>query len=160
MEGLFIKELNGKKGVFTKDGEQIIPYEWQNIWLRKKGIIVQNENDFKGVYSRNGELILPCIWRYVNIFSECIITCLRKKYAIFSLTGDEILKWGWKKIFCFHEGFKVQSRETELWGFYSYEGKAILKCEWSFVNKGDFYIEAMNNIGELHKFSFTGEEIN
>jgi hypothetical protein len=150
---------NNKKGVFTEEGKEIIPCEWSDIKIRKTCIVVTNAIDLEGVFSLDGKLLINCIWRKTTILRRCIITKLNNRCAVYALDGTEILPWRWVEVIAYPYGLKVMKHGSNCWGFYSYTGDEIVSCQWPILTVGDFFIEVRNGAGELHRFSFTGEEI-
>ena len=99
---------NGKVGVYSLDGECILPIEYKDILFHYKGYIATlAEDDTCALYTDTGEMILPSEYRkmemgyvgssknLIRVFGDNTILVVRGKKILFEALCKDVQDYGW-----------------------------------------------------------------
>lgn len=124
---------NGKFGAQDRNGNLLIPTEYDNVWYSCKGLVVSiNNSQFKGLYSKQGRCILPISRNYTSIirqdtgYGTYYLACKSSNgFVLCDVYGQEKFRYS-KHIDFTPYGvyyseycgtlFVVKNKENKLWG--------------------------------------------
>lgn len=152
----FIIEKDGKKGVFSLAGVEIIPfdnYDYINEQLYAIGI----SKDHKiGAYSYDGKLIIPTIYDRLVFTKEGISSKFGfLKKGLYSYKGETIIPDDYT--ICYEIDFGIIcSDKNGLYGVYSYDGDIVIPFEYDSLSEYKKCILAEKD-GKCGMLSYTGK---
>ena len=137
---LFVKE-NGKWGLFSLEGKQIMPFKYDRIyWFVNDMAVVENDGKH-GFIDRSGREILPCKFNYISHFSNEGIAISEKetnsgtKQAIVDIHGNNLTPFKYDHIDCYDDtgtpivsGDVIYVTNNGLQGFVNLEGTELVPC--------------------------------
>lgn len=101
-EFLTIRNSEGLEGVITKDGDTIVPPEYEDIDATEYGFIVENDDEPRkvGYFSKNGNTRIPAIHNRIESINEkfLLIEVDENSYKIYDLLNNEYSNAEYKKI--------------------------------------------------------------
>lgn len=129
--------VNGKNGIYSLEGEEIIPplYEevrWENSYYRV------SQNDKTGYYSKSGDMIFPPIYPFAELIrgNSFRVQNVNKKWGVISKDGNIIANVIYDEIVPIGRNlFKI--RINQKWGIIRNDGKLILDIQYEDIEDGN-----------------------
>ncbi|WP_313807331.1 WG repeat-containing protein [Flavobacterium sp.] len=142
--GAIMASKDKKAGIFTLQGEQIAPFEYDNDFIAQySGIGYRVAKDKKrGILDRQGKVIVPPIYDDVDTFSlgnrELLNVKQGEKHGVINLQGEIIIPVEFEWIGEENGMFKVVTSEpNRKFGLYDKNGKIIVPVEYNWITDSD-----------------------
>lgn len=149
---------NGKLGIITNLGDNILPAIYKNIWIDgNHGFIVEDTLEKRGYVNYLGEFIVPCKYDAVNEFHEgLMVVATRDKCGYVDTTGTWVIDSIYDDARGFGDGL-ARVKIKDKWMFIDHSGKVVdrynydeilsgFACNRAFVRKGKS-IELIDTLG-------------
>lgn len=143
--GYVMATKNNKQGAFNLQGEEIIPFEYDNTGIYQlSGLGLRVTKDLKkGIISKEGKIIIPPIYDDINTFYEAGFSDLLKvksgeKNGIINLKNEIIIPIEFDWIGAENDYLKVVTPgENRKFGLYAKDGKVIIPPEYQWITDSD-----------------------
>lgn len=149
-----IVEKNGLRGVYSCNGDLIVPIKFNNISVYPFAHLIKvSKNHLYGAYSYKGQLLVPADFDEIHPCSKIIEVIKNNLHGAYSYEGRLLIPIEFDAIKSYEEGIKVI--KDNLYGAYSYKGILIVPVEFNYI---EFYKNAIEVIkGSLHGvYSYKG----
>lgn len=138
--GYVMAVKNKKAGVFNTQGEQIVPFEYDNEFIAQYNIGLRvTKNKKRGIVDKKGLVIIPPIYDDIDPFYESdlknfIKVKIDEKFGIINLQGDIIVPVKFEWIGEENGFFKVlTSSDNRKFGLYDKDGKIIAEPVYNWI---------------------------
>lgn len=154
IDGLFGKkqyicmtDFNGKQALFSPEGKQLTPCDFDDIMEDSLGIsVTKNVNGRKlmGVYSLEGKELARCEYDYVAIMNHHPYIRVTKKSngkelkGLISMTGEVVLPCEYYNIYFERNMISVTKEvggDKHSYGIYSLKGEQIVPCQYAHIDR-------------------------
>lgn len=164
--GLYRIQKNGKLGVFDKEGNQIVPCNYDRIWyFGDNGLCEVGKNGLYGFVNLQGEEQIPI--EYDDLF------CLRfeegvsiaKKNGMYGIIDEHNnivhpFNLNYLDIRGFHNGYATMEDKKGKWGTIDTKGNIVIPCTYdSSIYFDENGIDTVKKDGEEFKIDTTGKRI-
>lgn len=133
---------NNKSGAFNLQGEEIVPFEYDNDYIAQLSTGLRVTKDGKrGIIDPKGTIIVPVIYEdvstfYESGFREFIKVKLDGKYGVVNLEGKLIIPAEFEWIGVEKGFFQVMTPEPyRKSGLYDKTGRVIVPAEYQWITK-------------------------
>lgn len=142
----YVMAIKDKKaGVFNVQGEEIIPFEYDDDFIMQySGIGLRvTKNKKRGIINPAGNIIVPVIYDdvstlYESGFRDFIKVTLEGKTGIVALSGNMIVPIAFEWVGVENGFFKVVTPEPDKkFGLYDKTGKVIIPAEYQWITNSD-----------------------
>ncbi len=140
-KGLVDATKNGKVGVVTKAGAEVIPFQYNkesyvidNCEVQPNGTITIRQNNQYWCINTKGEKILPGPYEYlVNVWGSNTYEVKQNgKYGLVDISGKVIVPFDNDDL-NFYEPNLVKIKKNNKWGFFTADGKMIIPMEYDYT---------------------------
>jgi len=133
---------NGKVGLATQSGNQILANEYDEIKLY--GNYIKTTKDGKyGLYTTTGNVIFKNEFGSIQYYGNYIKTTKDGKYGLYTTTGNVIFKNEFGSIQYY--GNYIKTTKDGKYGLYTTTGDIILKNEYDDISLADSYLKTVKN---------------
>ena len=146
---------NGKIGLATKSGNQILANEYDEIESYGNYIKIYKDEKY-GLYSKTGNVVLKPEFGNIQFYGNYIKVYKDGKYGLYSKTGNVILKLEFGNIQFY--GNYIKTYKDGKYGLYSKTGNVVLKPEFGNIQFYGNYIKVYKD-GKYGLYSKTGDII-
>lgn len=135
-----ISEKNGKKGLLTFSGRQIIPFEYDsfigdiNDEVVSDGLICAEKNGTFGIVSDKNEILIPFEYKSLNIFSEGLVGAQNfdELWGFINNRNEKVVDFKFDDVGDFSNGMAMVEI-SDYWGLIDQSGQTVLKCQFEDI---------------------------
>lgn len=129
---------NGKLGIITNLGDNILPAIYKNIWPDggDNGFIVEDTLENRGYVNYCGEFIVPCKYDAVNGFNEgFMVVATSDKCGFVDTTGTWVIDTIYDDARSFSDGL-ARVKINDKWMFIDHSGKVVERFKYDEILSG------------------------
>ena len=156
----YIGTINGKQGLYTLEGEEIVSPIYDSIYSKHKdGLTVFAENGLKGLLDKDYNVLLNATYEgiFENIYSKKAIkyTKYDDLIGIIDISGNVIFEPQFKAIFKFNETYRIAAAidKYENRGYIDDAGNIVIpfiyQKAYNFIESGVAIVKQNNRFGCL-----------
>ena len=132
---IIVKTIVCFKGLFDGNGNELLPYVYQDMDYITDDCIIVVYSDLCGIVDVKGNVRLPYEYEKLSCsyFNKCFLAKKNGKYGVFTYDLKELLPFEFDNICFFHNFIIIQ--KGDFVGLYDYNGKEVLSPEkYSYIN--------------------------
>jgi beta-lactamase regulating signal transducer with metallopeptidase domain len=133
---------NGKIGLATKSGNQILATEYDEIEFYGNYIKTYKDGKY-GLCSTSGNILFRNEYSDISMYGNYIRTVKDSKYGLYSKSGNVLLRNEYSDISMY--GNYIRTVKDSKYGLYSKSGNVILKNEYDDISLADSYLKTVKN---------------
>ena len=109
-QSLMAAKSNGKWGVVTMDGQQVLPFKYDDAELLTNGLVRVASSGLWGVVDFKGKTLVPCAYMDIEVGSDatanaCWVETSDSLYHIFLIKEQKLLPAAYTRICSFENGY-------------------------------------------------------
>ena len=125
-------------GFINKNGELVIPYQFESVYAFKKGYSVVRKNALQGLIDTEGEFILPCEYNSIQVQNDDVIIVEKGEYywedneGIYNNLAEKILPLEYK-ISDFNNGLAPIGKDGKF-GYINEKAEIVIPIKYDSVD--------------------------
>ncbi len=143
-EHIFRIYKNGKYGAVDTLGREVIPVEYDELYLYKNGITACRKGELWGLYNfkKRKEIIAPKYQKIIRFDTSTAIVKANYRLGVIDMTGKEILPVKYDEVRKYKGNFLVN--EYSLWSLITPDGKVLTQDQYPEIEAKSNFIKVRN----------------
>lgn len=146
-------------GLINRDGAQVIPCEYNDIFYPTDGMIMAIKDDLYGYFDTNGTLVVPFQYRAASTFNEGLavvavdLDSFSVAYGYIDKTGRMVIPANYQYCYPFFEGYAVV-KDYDRYGFIDHNNKEVFPIKFEILTsmfEGCFFAGDENGLAMYNK---------
>lgn len=127
-------EENGRYGLTQKNGQFILPCDYQEICDFKNGFAKVRQNNLWGLVDEQGKVVVPCYYYKIKQLESGLIKVKRNgKYGLLNHQAAQLIPCQYHIRQISDRLFRVE--KDGKYGLYNTDGVQVLPCEYDRIEK-------------------------
>lgn len=143
--GYVMAVKNKKAGVFNLQGEQIIPFEYDDEFISQyTGIGLRvSKNKKRGIIDTKGNIIIPTVYDDISTFYQTGFSGFFKvksgeKYGVINLNGETVIPIEFGGVYVEKDFFNVVTPKPDRkFGLYDRQGNVVVPAIYNWITDSD-----------------------
>ncbi|MBQ3575300.1 MAG: WG repeat-containing protein, partial [Clostridia bacterium] len=166
-EGIIeVRDNSGNYGMVNKDGETVLPVDYDSTWFFENGYCRVEKNEKFGMVNSAGDLVISCKYKSLSVSGEGYFAARKdKKLGLIDAGGNALIPFEYEAIGTLSEDL-VPARKDGKYGYLNLQNEWVIPNEYEdarqFVNgaaavKKDGEILIINAKNEVILKGYSGD---
>lgn len=150
-KGMAMAKRNGKLGYITKEGKEVVPFEFDGLYKFDKGLARAKKGEKWGYVNRKGAEVIEIKYDKIAQMREGHAgVILNRRFGFVNAQGKEVLSPSYQEIRYFDDGL-IGAKRNDYYGYIDTTGKVRIPFKYDEI--GRFY-EGICYVRKGRKYAF------